>query len=371
VFAKRAPIWKHLVFMTQPLSFAILGCGTIAPTHAKALLSLSDRACLSAVCDVIPERAATLAKEYGGRVRSWNEILADPGIQAVSICTPSGLHAAQAAEALLAGKHVVVEKPFDIHAAACEPALKAAKESGKILTVISQHRFDRASLAARRLVEESALGRIFGVNVRIPWFRTQEYYDSGDWRGTWEMDGGGCLMNQGIHTVDLMLWLAGPVKRVWARTLTAAHQRIAVEDHLCATVEFASGAIGNLSASTATYPGFPVWLEIAGTEGTVLIEGDEIHTVAIRGRETVRGTAHEHARQVAAGGTLGATEASTGEALGNQWVWGDAHRAQLDDFITACRDHRPPAVDGLSARAAVAFIGAVYRSARLGMAVEL
>lgn len=354
----------------KPLSFALLGCGTIAVTHAKALQSLSAKARLVAFCDTDAQRSMAMAAEYGGESRSWAEVLADPEIEAVCICTPSGCHAAQAAEALRGGKHVLVEKPFDITAEACVQALVAERESGKVLSVVSQHRFDRASQTVRELVDTGALGNIFGVDVQIPWFRTQAYYDSGDWRGTWEMDGGGCLINQGVHTVDLMLWLAGPVRRLWARSLTAAHTGIAVEDHVCATLEFASGAIGTLGASTATYPGFAVRLGLTGTEGTVLMEGDELHTVAIRGRETIHGTAHQHALHVAAGGTRGATTESAGQALGDQWVWGDAHRAQLEDFIGACQEGRSPVVDGASAQKAVALIQAVYRSARTGMVVE-
>ncbi len=357
--------------MTKPLSFALLGCGAIASTHAKALLSLPECARLSACGDVDMAKADALALQYATRAMSWREILSDDTIDAVSICTPSGTHAALAAEALRSGKHVLVEKPFDVTSKACIPALEAQRESGKVLAVVSQHRFDPASLKVRGWMDQGSLGSLFGVDVRIPWFRTQEYYDSADWRGTWELDGGGCLINQGVHTVDLMLWLAGPVKRVWARSLTAVHPQLPVEDHLCATLDFSNGAIGTLVASTATYPGFPVRLELAGTEGTVIMEGDEIHTVAIRGQETQTGLAHDHARQVASGGTLGATEGSVDKPLGSQWVWGDAHRAQLEDFIAACRTGRPPVVDGHVGLQAVALIGAVYQSARSGAVVEL
>ncbi len=310
----------------RAMPFAILGCGAIAATHAKAMAALPGHARLVACCDTIPERAAKLAAEFGCRAADWKSILAGPEVEAVSICTPSGMHAAQAAEAMRAGKHALVEKPMDITVEACDAALAAERETGRRLGVISQHRFDPASIAVRRLLDEGALGRLFGVEARVPWFRTQGYYDSGDWRGTWAMDGGGCLMNQGVHTLDLMLWMAGPARRVWARAATAAHERIEVEDHLCATVEFASGAIGNLLASTSCYPGYPARLEMHGTQGSAILEGDALQTLAIQGREVAYGAAHADAVHVATGGTREANTRSAEESLGNAWVWGDAHR---------------------------------------------
>lgn len=231
----------------------------------------------------------------------------------------------------------------------------------------------------RKLMEENALGRLIAADVRIPWYRTQEYYDSGDWRGTWALDGGGCLMNQGVHSVDLMLWLCGPVREVYARIATAAHERIEVEDLVCATLTFANGALGTLFASTAAYPGFPARLALYGAEGTAILEGDELYTVAIRGRETITGpAASAHAMQVATGGTRSAVHHAVRARTGSEatdsapsWKWGDAHRAQFADFVAAVRENRDPLVDGASGRAAVALIQAVYQSARSGSPVRL
>ncbi len=262
---------------------------------------------------------------------------------------------------------------MEISVAACDALLAAQRASGRRLAVVSQHRFDPASIAVRRLIDENALGRLIAADVRIPWFRGQEYYDSGDWRGTRAYDGGGCLMNQGVHTVDLMLWLCGPVREVFARTATAAHERIEVEDLACATLTFTNGALGTLFASTALYPGFAVRLGLHGTEGSAILEGDELHTVAIRGRETITGqSASAHALQVATGGTRSAVHhAAAAPADASTWKWGDAHRAQFADFVAAIRENRPPAVDGASGRAAVALIHAVYESARTGAVVRL
>jgi predicted dehydrogenase len=348
----------------MPFQFALLGCGTIAPTHAKAIASLSPRAELAACADLLPERAEAFAVEHHTQAAAWTSILADASIDAVILCTPSGLHAQAAVEALHAGKHVLIEKPMDIHATACDRILDAQAASGRQVGIISQHRFDPASQRVRQLIETGAFGTLFGVEARIPWYRTQEYYDSGDWRGTVALDGGGALMNQGIHTLDLMLWLAGPVRRAWALARTVAHQHLEVEDHLSACLEFENGAIGSLLASTSAYPGFPVRIELYGTQGSAILEGDEIHTIAIQDRPVERGAALPGAVDVASGGTRGATQSSSNQPLGQHWVWGDAHRAQIEDFIVACQNNRPPRVDGHAGKRAVSLIESIYASAR-------
>jgi predicted dehydrogenase len=357
-----------------PLRFALVGCGAIAPTQAIALKEIPLHARLTHCADIDAHRAASFAAAHDLQVASWNELLVSPDIDAITLCTPSGLHGPLAAEALRAGKHVVVEKPMEITLAACDALVEARRASGRKLAVISQHRFDPASATVRALLDNNSLGRLIGAEIRVPWYRTQEYYDSGDWRGTWAMDGGGCLMNQGVHTVDLMLWFCGPVREVYARAVTAAHERIEVEDMVCATVTFASGAIATLFASTASYPGYLVSLSLYGTNGSAVISGDELQTVAIKGRETILGPAgSSHALQVATGGTRSAVHhaavAPEPSSETRAWKWGDAHRAQFVDFIEAVRDDRDPLVDDLAGRAAVALIHAVYESARTGRVV--
>ena len=356
--------------MTTPLQFALAGCGSIAPTHARALAALPDAA-LVACADSLPARARGFADEFGLRPRPWQDILADTAIDAVTICTPSGLHAELGIQALRAGKHVVVEKPMDISLDACDALIAAQREAGCRLTVISQHRFDRASQVVRQALDDGLLGELVLVDARIPWYRTQEYYDSGDWRGTWAMDGGGCLMNQGVHTVDLLRWLAGPVVRVSAQARTAAHVRLEVEDAITATLTFANGAIGTLMATTAAYPGFPARLALHGTLGSAVIEGDALQTLAIQGREAVTGEAAiAHAVQVATGGTKAATEAVTaGPGAGE--AWGEAHRAQLADFVRCCRTGETPLMDGTQGRQAVELVLACYEAARTGQVLTL
>ena len=351
-----------------PLRFALVGCGSIAPTHARALACLPD-AVLVACADASPARADAFAAEFGLPALGWRDLLADPAIDAVTICAPSGLHAALGVQALRAGKHVVVEKPMDISLAACDTLIAAQRATGRALGVISQHRFDRASLVVRQALDEGLLGDLALVDARIPWYRTQEYYDSGDWRGTWAMDGGGCLMNQGVHTVDLLRWLAGPVTSIYAQARTAAHVRLEVEDSITATLAFASGAVGTLMASTAAFPGFPARLALYGTRGSAVIEGDALQTLTIQGREPLVGEAAvAHALQVASGGTRAAT-ALAAPALGVGGAWGEAHQAQLADFVRCCRTGETPRVDGVQGRQAVELVLAAYESARTGRVV--
>lgn len=358
----------------SPLRFAIVGCGSIAPTHADALASLApDEAILTACCDSVPERAQAFAEKYRIHAVPYDETLRDPDIDAVSVCAPSGLHAELGVPALKSGKHVIVEKPMDVSLDACDRLMAAQRESGRTFAVISQHRFDPASLGVKGLMDRGEFGPLVLADARVPWYRTQDYYDSGDWRGTYALDGGGCLMNQGVHTVDLLRWLCGPVATVYARAATLAHERIEVEDVVSATLTFASGAVGTLMASTAAYPGFAARLALHGTRGSAVIEGDRLHTLAIQGRDVESGQqATDHALQVAQGGTRAATEAvGSGQASGPTSAWGDAHRAELQDFIQCCRTGATPLVNGREGRNAVELVLAVYESARTGEVVRL
>lgn len=359
----------------RPVRFALVGCGVIAATHARALASLPpEDAALTVFCDIETAAAESLASEFGGRVATLEDALEDPEIDALSICTPSGMHSSQTVAGLGAGKHVIVEKPMDVSVSACDAMVEAQRKSGCTLAVVSQHRFDTASEQIRQLLDDGALGRLVYAEARVPWYRTQEYYDSAGWRGTWALDGGGCLMNQGIHTIDLFRWYCGPVKSVYARMATSAHERIEVEDIVAATVVFQNGVIATVMASTATYPGFPARVAVHGTEGSAILEGDRLHSLAIRGQETIGGKGSTaHALQVATGGTKAATAevCQSTASTETESKWGDAHRAQLADFIRCCRTGDKPRVDGVEGRNAVELILAIYESARSGAVVSL
>ncbi len=364
----------------QPLRFGIVGCGSIGPTHAGAIAQIAD-ARLVAVADLLPDRAEALAQKYNvTRIyQKQEELIADPEVDVVAICTPSGIHADGAVAALRAGKHVIVEKPMDVSLAACDRMIAAQRETGKKLTIISQHRFDMASRVVKEAIEAGKLGKIILATGSVKWWRTQNYYDSGDWRGTWQWDGGGALMNQGVHTVDVLQWLAGGegdgggVKRVFAQTRTSAHDRIEVEDIAVATLEFANGAVGTFVATTAAYDGLPARMDIFGTEGSAIIEGDRLKQMTLKtGESYISERAAAHAISVAKGGTASVKDDATQRADDAEVgaVWGDAHRAQIEDFIAAIRNDTTPLIDGVQGRKPLEVILAIYESAKTGKPVE-
>lgn len=363
----------------QKIRFGIVGCGSIGPTHAGALKQLADDAEIVAVADLIPERAKKVADQFGvGTIYSTDEqIIADKGVDVVIFATPSGMHADQAVKAMKAGKHVIVEKPMDVSLAACDRMIAAEKETGKKLAIISQHRWDHASIFVRDAIKSGKLGKIIFVEMNVKWWRTQQYYDSGDWRGTWKYDGGGALMNQGVHTVDLMQWLAGPVESLFARTATGGHERIEVEDLAVATLKFKNGAIGTLTATTAAYNGQPARLDIYGTEGSAIIEGDRLKLFRLKdGTEVTAEGVSRHALSVAQGGTASVKDESATRLAANAEkdpgaVWGDAHREQIRDFITAIRTDTRPLIHGAEGRKPLEIILSVYESAKTGREVKL
>lgn len=361
-----------------PLRFGIVGCGAIAPTHAAAAArQLGHR--IAAVADPIAARAAKLAGEFGvpKTFAGAAELCASADVDVVCVCTPSGMHAEHAVLALQAGKHVVVEKPMDVSLEACDRLIAAADASRRLCTVVSQHRFDAATLLARRLIDTGEIGRIVLATAEVKWFRTQAYYDEGDWRGTWRYDGGGALMNQGIHTVDVLQWLAGGVAKVHARTsIAAAHERIEVEDVAVLSLELKCGAIGSLVASTACRDGYPARIEIYGTEGSILIEGDNLKRVVLKGGQAHESQqAAEHAVRVARGGTASVRDdAAAGPArpaAPTGAAWGDAHRAQIEDLVKAIRTGGQPMIDARGGREPVAVALAAYESAKTGEVVAV
>lgn len=339
------------------IGVGLLGCGTIGPLHAEALAELAG-ARLVAVADVVPERAAALARTYDVKaVTSLEELLAQPGVDLVSVCTPSGTHGELGAEIARAGRHVVLEKPVDVRLEAADAVIEAAARAGVVLSVISQHRFDDGVLRLRRAIERGELGPITLAEGRAWWYRTQAYYDADAWRGTDALDGG-ALMNQGIHVVDLLLHLLGPARSVFARAGTVAHEMEA-EDLLVATVAFDGGALATLSVTTASFPGVPETVAVSGPRASVVLEAGSV----VSWTREVRGLEDEIA------GAAGTAPANA--ALGSRNLSVQAHRSQLQDVVDAVREHRPPAVTGADGRAALALVRAAYESARSGEEVRV
>jgi UDP-N-acetyl-2-amino-2-deoxyglucuronate dehydrogenase len=278
----------------------------------------------------------------------------------VSVCVPSGLHAEVGIEVAAAGKHLIVEKPIDVSLAAADRLIEAADAAGVALTVISQHRFDPGLVDLRNLIDDGMLGRLVLGEASTKWYRSQGYYDSGPWRGTWALDGGS-LMNQGIHYVDLLRWTMGPVIEVSAVYATQDHQ-VEVEDTALAMLRFVSGAVGTIVTSTAVFPGFAQRLEVSGTGGTVVVEDGEIAYRAFTTDSPDLGLRGTQVPRPASAEGASANAAALGVA---------SHTEQIADLLTAVEQGREPSVTGRNGREVLEVVLAVYESAREGRPVVL
>jgi predicted dehydrogenase len=344
--------------------FGIVGTGVIAGLHAAAIATLPGTR-LAAVTDVAAGTAGAFAAARGCAAEpDLDALLARDDVDAVCVCVPSGLHAEIGIRAARAGKHLVVEKPIDVTLAAADRLIEAASAAGVALTVVSQHRFDPGLIELKRLLGEGALGRPVLAEASTKWYRTQGYYDSAAWRGTWAMDGGS-LMNQGVHYVDLLRWCMGPVTEVTAVCATQAHQ-IEVEDTALAIVRFSSGAVGTILSSTAACPGFPQRLEVTGTDGTVIVEDGRIVRRAF-GPQAVGGA--PESGPAPGGPAPGGT--APGAAADPAAIDVASHAAQIADLLAAIDGGREPAVGGADGRDALEIVCAVYESARTGRIVTL
>lgn len=361
----------------KKLKVAITGCGTIGRTHAVAFQEFAELS-LVALVDAVPDAAEALATfvEKSGRPRpatytSLAEAFAAEEIDLVALATPSGLHIQQGLEVLAAGKHVVIEKPLDVdlsRAQEIEAAARKAAEKGVVASVISQHRFDQASVAVADAVGKGRFGRLTSAIASVAWWRSQGYYDSGDWRGTWSMDGGGALMNQGVHTVDLLLWFMGRPVEINARTALLAHERIEVEDTAVATVTFENGGLAVLHATTAAYPGLTVRVQLMGSEGSAVVDNDQLayfHAADAGGESADMG--------LQGGGNQAAQELAKYPAeeyeAKDPTVYPAGHVRQYRDILGAIADGRSPGVTVSDAVNALATVRAVYVSATLNQPV--
>ncbi|MEJ1179511.1 MULTISPECIES: Gfo/Idh/MocA family protein [unclassified Pseudarthrobacter] len=363
--------------MNDPLKIAITGCGVIGRTHAVALQEFPETS-IVALIDALPDAADSLADfiEASGRPRptvhtSIEEALGATDIDLVALATPSGLHIQQSLEVLAAGKHVVIEKPLDVdlsRAQEIEAAANEAARSGVVASVISQHRFDQASVAVADAVAKGRFGRLTSAIASVAWWRGQNYYDSGDWRGTWSMDGGGALMNQGVHTVDLLLWFLGRPVEIHAHTARLAHERIEVEDTAVATVTFENGGLAVLHATTAAYPGLTVRVQLMGSEGSAVVDNDQLqyfHAKDAGGASSDMG--------LQGGGNQAQEELAKypeeDYEAKDPTVYPAGHIRQYRDILGAVAEGRQPGVTVTDAVNALATVRAVYISATLNQAV--
>lgn len=326
----------------------LIGGGNISGTHARAASAIPDVK-IGAVYGTNDEKVARLCQEFGGHAyQDFHGFLAHHPMQMVIIGSPSGLHAEQGVAAARRGLHVLVEKPIDISAQRAD-ALIAECEKAKVkLGVIFQDRFKPDIRRLKQLINDGELGRILLVDARVKWYRLPEYYSASRWRGTWALDGGGALMNQGAHTVDLLLWLLGDVESLRARTATLLH-RIETEDTALALLEFVNGAMGVLEVTTAAYPGYPRRIELTGAEGSIVLEHDRIVVADLKGKpqDIISSGPGDH--------NLSASSPTVTDFRG--------HQSAIEDFIRAIHEDCTPACDGREGRRSVALIESIYRAA--------
>ena len=331
------------------VSVGIIGAGNISQTHARAAQAIPGVA-ISAVWGTTVEKAARIAETAGAAAYDdFSRFLEHKPMDLVAIGTPSGVHAEQAIAAVERGLHVLVEKPVDIYTSRIDALIEAADRAGVKVGVFFQDRLKPDIVRLKSLVESGALGDPVLISGRVKWYRPPEYYGNSRWRGTWALDGGGALMNQAIHTVDVLQWIAGPIARINARTATRLHE-IEVEDTMAAMLEFATGALGVFEAATSVYPGYPRRVEVTGTRGTAVLEGDTLVTLDLRGSPAAQA---KDAAPTVSESTPVVADAS-------------AHQRILEDFIEAFETNRAPACDVREGRKSVAIVEAVYRSARDG-----
>ncbi len=360
-----------------PLAVAIVGCGVIGVNHARAIARHPELAVVALV-DSAPDAARNLAELIAGELEterpdeygSLTEALVDRPVDLVVICTPSGLHVQLAEEALAAGKHVVIEKPLDVtllRARRIAELAADAESRGLVVSVISQHRFDPASVVVARAAQEGAFGKMTSGVASVAWWRSQDYYDSGQWRGTWALDGGGAVMNQGIHTVDLLVWFLGRPIEVFAQTALLAHERVEVEDIAVATVRFESGALAVLHATTAAYPGLSVRIQVHGSRGSAIIDNDQLEYFHAAHPGNPNGSGAAASNQAA--GVVPPSELRGADRGVDAFIVG--HLRQYEDVVFAIRTGREPGVRVEDALLSLAVVRAIYLSATLRRSITL
>jgi predicted dehydrogenase len=341
--------------MTKTFNFGIIGCGMIAGFHAKAINAAGGK--LVACFDLFPQSAQRLADANSGckPYVDLKEFLSDKSIDIVTIGAPSGAHLDPAVAAAEAGKHVIVEKPLEITLERCDKIITACDKNKVKLATVFHSRFHDSSQKIKSAIESGRFGRLTLCDAIVKWYRTQQYYDSGKWRGTWELDGGGALMNQAIHTIDLLLWLTGRALEVTAHTALLGHENIEVEDTATATIKFENGAIGTIVGTTAAFPGYLKRIEISGTKGTAILEEEDIIKWDFdESKPEDEKIKEEMLNRKSSGG--GASDPSAIDFSG--------HAKLFANMIKAIETDSKPLVDGIEGRKSVELILSIYKAAK-------
>jgi UDP-N-acetyl-2-amino-2-deoxyglucuronate dehydrogenase len=346
------------------LGFAIVGCGMIARFHARALAEVGG-AKLTAVVSRSEASARKMLDELKLDLPIFTKLedaLRRPDVDGVIITTPSGAHMEPALLAAAAKKHIVVEKPLEITLDRCDRIIEACAKNRVQLCTIFPSRFGDANRELKRALDAGRFGRLTLGETACKWWRSQAYYDDGGWKGTQALDGGGALMNQAIHQVDLLLWMMGPVTHVFGSTATLAHERIEVEDTAVAALRFKNGALGVLQATTSVWPGLPKSIGVHGNKGSVVIEQDDLVRWEF-GPASPEDPAIREKFAVKTGASGGSSNPAAISHVG--------HARQLADFVEAIEAGRAPLVDGREGRLAVELILGIYKSNATGQPVAL
>lgn len=352
--------------MARSLGFGIVGLGTIAELHAEAIQAMSNGHLVCAFSYSGSAKAHDIAAQYRVQlyVGDWDAFLRHPGLDIVTVATPSGMHLEAATAAAHAGKHVLCEKPLDVTLERCDRMIQSCEQAGVQLGGIFPYRLGEAVGAVKAALDAGRFGTLAVCNAIVPWYRAQSYYDSADWRGTWALDGGGALMNQSIHTIDLLQWFAGPVTSIVADTANRIHDRIEVEDTAVAMLRYASGALGTVTGSTAMWPGRPVEVHIAGATGSALLRGPSIAHWAFASEQA----SDDDIRRALSPEAMASNPSAASDPRA---VAFENHQRQFENFVRSLQGQEPLFVDGSEARKAVEIILAMYASAASRQPVTL
>ncbi len=346
------------------LGFVIVGCGMIARFHARAIADVPEAKLVGVVSRSVAS-AQKMKDELGldcELATDLGDLLKRPGVDVVVITTPSGAHMEPAVQAASAGKHVVVEKPLEITLDRCDRIIEACAKNRVQLCTIFPSRFGDANQELKKAVTAGRFGKLTLGETTCKWWRPQSYYDEGGWKGTQALDGGGALMNQAIHNVDLLLWLMGPATHVQGFTAMLAHERIEVEDTAAACLRFKNGALGVIQATTSVWPGLPKTIALHGDHGSAVVEQDDVLLWKFAS-ETSDDEALRHHFAQKTGASGGSSNPAAISHVG--------HARQLADFVEAIQTGRPPLVDGSEGRRAVELILGIYQSNATSLPVEL
>lgn len=342
------------------LGFGIIGVGMIADFHAQAIAHTKGGK-LVGVATRNLENARAFAQRHKVvlATTSVDELVARPDIHVVCVTTPSGAHLEPALAAVRAGKHVVVEKPIEVTTERADELLRAADAAGVKVSPIFQARFGEGAQTIKAAIDAGRFGRLVLASAYVKWHRSAEYYSG--WKGSQKLDGGGAVINQAIHAIDLLQWFAGMPAEVFSWNTRRVYAHIESEDTATAALRYPDGALGAIEATTAAWPGWARRIELCGEKGSAMLEDDHVSHWDFRdelpGDERIR--AKKIDRKMRSGSSAPGAISFEG------------HRRQIQDLIDAVRENRPVAIDGHEARKAVALIRAMYASAASGMPVRL